>query len=629
MYTESTLELGLVQKRQVKNVLLPTGNKTKQEFDYLVVLDFEATCWETGPRVGRQEIIEFPAVLLDLNSGKILSEFQQYVMPTDQPILSAFCKSLTGITQEQVEAGIPLGACLSLFSLWIHKLCEQYQMSFNISVPSSHVTFATWTDWDLGVCLHYECLRKHLRKPEFFNQWTDVKVTYKKFYQRSPKGLAGALQDLGIAFEGREHSGICDTRNTAALISRMLRDGCVITVTKTLSAKTTKVNTMRAAAEILLGQMKKIVFSRRKVEDNCDGNKLKRKLEGHLERDTKKDGDLNPSQVSCSTGGSECIETSGLRDGIIEQNIVPSERIGKAQISHSIDRVNFGLSCNYNVESEIHPLGSYEGHSLSINDNIKERQGLIKAKSQHSSSILSKPFKVPSLAICKKINVLQNESYSSGCTKDMPKLLNYPRINSFETKVIPTINVLADLTNMATKTNTSTGNRSLQSHQKLQLSHTRFYQDTTPNLRLFKKTPPLCSCGRRAKLLVVSKPGPNQGRNFFSCPQGKNGKATCCKYFKWEDHPYTKVRSCASKAYTPVTNLNRQFVADSLPHNVAKREDLVKEYQGPNSSEPFMKKQSHNMTVPHFVNYGLLHETVVEGPSTSFGPIPYEITPYR
>ncbi|XP_042208135.1 ERI1 exoribonuclease 2-like isoform X5 [Homarus americanus] len=562
------LELGLVQKRQVKNVLLPTGNKTKQEFDYLVVLDFEATCWETGPRVGRQEIIEFPAVLLDLNSGKILSEFQQYVMPTDQPILSAFCKSLTGITQEQVEAGIPLGACLSLFSLWIHKLCEQYQMSFNISVPSSHVTFATWTDWDLGVCLHYECLRKHLRKPEFFNQWTDVKVTY-------------------------------------------------------------KVNTMRAAAEILLGQMKKIVFSRRKVEDNCDGNKLKRKLEGHLERDTKKDGDLNPSQVSCSTGGSECIETSGLRDGIIEQNIVPSERIGKAQISHSIDRVNFGLSCNYNVESEIHPLGSYEGHSLSINDNIKERQGLIKAKSQHSSSILSKPFKVPSLAICKKINVLQNESYSSGCTKDMPKLLNYPRINSFETKVIPTINVLADLTNMATKTNTSTGNRSLQSHQKLQLSHTRFYQDTTPNLRLFKKTPPLCSCGRRAKLLVVSKPGPNQGRNFFSCPQGKNGKATCCKYFKWEDHPYTKVRSCASKAYTPVTNLNRQFVADSLPHNVAKREDLVKEYQGPNSSEPFMKKQSHNMTVPHFVNYGLLHETVVEGPSTSFGPIPYEITPYR
>ena len=28
-----------------------------------------------------------------------------------------------------------------------------------------------------------------------------------KFYQRKPQGLNGALQDLGIQFEGREHCG--------------------------------------------------------------------------------------------------------------------------------------------------------------------------------------------------------------------------------------------------------------------------------------------------------------------------------------------------------------------------------------------------------------------------------------
>lgn len=27
------------------------------------------------------------------------------------------------------------------------------------------------------------------------------------FYNKKPKGLNGALQDLGIQFEGREHSG--------------------------------------------------------------------------------------------------------------------------------------------------------------------------------------------------------------------------------------------------------------------------------------------------------------------------------------------------------------------------------------------------------------------------------------
>ncbi|NXS25010.1 ERI2 exoribonuclease, partial [Mystacornis crossleyi] len=54
------------------------------------------------------------------------------------------------------------------------------------------------------------------------------------FYNRKPKGLNGALQDLGIAFEGREHSGLDDSRNTARLAWRLICDGCVLKVTKSL-----------------------------------------------------------------------------------------------------------------------------------------------------------------------------------------------------------------------------------------------------------------------------------------------------------------------------------------------------------------------------------------------------------
>lgn len=43
--------------------------------------------------------VEFPAVLLDLLTGKIVDEFQQYVLPRDNPKLSDFCKTLTGISQ--------------------------------------------------------------------------------------------------------------------------------------------------------------------------------------------------------------------------------------------------------------------------------------------------------------------------------------------------------------------------------------------------------------------------------------------------------------------------------------------------------------------------------------------------
>lgn len=97
------------------------------------------------------------------------------------------------------------------------------------------VVLRRYKDWDLGVCLQYECRRKQLRKPDILNGWIDLRATYKLFYRRRPKGLNGALQDLGIEFSGREHSGLDDARNTAHLAWRMICDGCVMKITKSLN----------------------------------------------------------------------------------------------------------------------------------------------------------------------------------------------------------------------------------------------------------------------------------------------------------------------------------------------------------------------------------------------------------
>lgn len=35
------------------------------------------------------------------------------------------------------------------------------------------------TDWDLGVCLQYECKRKQLHKPDVLNSWIDLRCTYR------------------------------------------------------------------------------------------------------------------------------------------------------------------------------------------------------------------------------------------------------------------------------------------------------------------------------------------------------------------------------------------------------------------------------------------------------------------
>ena len=61
------------------------------------------------------------------------------------------------------------------------------------------------------------------------------KWTYQKFYGRRPKGLNGALKETGLNFDGREHSGIADAKNTAKLIGKMLEDNCSLGITAAIN----------------------------------------------------------------------------------------------------------------------------------------------------------------------------------------------------------------------------------------------------------------------------------------------------------------------------------------------------------------------------------------------------------
>lgn len=232
-------ELGIIRKRsQNKESNQSKRPGRKQYFSYLIIIDFESTCWREKNNYG-QEIIEFPAVLLNTASGAVESEFHTYVQPQEHPVLSEFCTELTGITQTQVEAGVPLAICLSRFTRWLNSLQQEKGVVFLREgkaplIPGHPCAFVTWSDWDLGVCLLYECKRKQICKPEVLNSWIDLRATYKLFYSRKPKGLNGALQDLGIEFSGREHSGLDDARNTARLAWRMMTDGCFMKITKSL-----------------------------------------------------------------------------------------------------------------------------------------------------------------------------------------------------------------------------------------------------------------------------------------------------------------------------------------------------------------------------------------------------------
>ncbi|XP_053384394.1 ERI1 exoribonuclease 2-like [Mercenaria mercenaria] len=185
---ELARELGLIRKRTLSSSGTSRrglGNGSSvQSFKYLIVIDFESTCWQDA-KFRTQEIIEFPAVLLNTLSGEVESEFHFYVQPQEQPTLSAFCTELTGITQSQVDEGIPINLCLRKFGYWLDKLYREKGVvcqgtTTDTSIPIN-TTCVTWSDWDLGVCLQYECKRKQLLKPAQLSSWIDLRATYRVF----------------------------------------------------------------------------------------------------------------------------------------------------------------------------------------------------------------------------------------------------------------------------------------------------------------------------------------------------------------------------------------------------------------------------------------------------------------
>jgi DNA polymerase III epsilon subunit-like protein len=96
---------------------------------YLVVVDFECTC-EDQEEPFVHEIIEFPAVLLDLQTRREVRHFHAFVKPTERPVLSDFCTRLTGIDQATVDKAETLDRVLVRFGAWLDEFVgEDYSLA--------------------------------------------------------------------------------------------------------------------------------------------------------------------------------------------------------------------------------------------------------------------------------------------------------------------------------------------------------------------------------------------------------------------------------------------------------------------------------------------------------------------
>jgi inhibitor of KinA sporulation pathway (predicted exonuclease) len=213
----------------LKDEVVPSHNEEAiLSPDYSLVLDFEAIC-ETGRTPRPQEIIEWPTLMLNIKTGEVEAEFHHYIRPELHPLLSKFCTDLTGITQSQVNKGLLLEEAMKQHASWLEEnglvsLYDKDNQTRNDRIQKTYL-YLTCGDWDLKSALPNQLKYHEKSVPPNFGHWINIKFPFQDLYHTRARGMTSMLEHLGLALEGRHHSGIDDCRNIARICQIMLNDG--------------------------------------------------------------------------------------------------------------------------------------------------------------------------------------------------------------------------------------------------------------------------------------------------------------------------------------------------------------------------------------------------------------------
>ncbi len=169
-----------------------------------ILFDIEATCWDGYHSNAIQEIIELGAISIN-RYGENSGTFDQLIRPIINPRLSHYCRSLTGISQEDVDAATVFAEVYRDFEDW--------------SDGNEDTWFVSWGSFDKNI-LTAECERNFDDKSVIQNH-LDLRSAYTSMKNLPPKtGLVKALEYEDKEFEGVQHRAFPDTENMMRIFLR-------------------------------------------------------------------------------------------------------------------------------------------------------------------------------------------------------------------------------------------------------------------------------------------------------------------------------------------------------------------------------------------------------------------------
>ncbi|WKY06815.1 hypothetical protein Q1695_006753 [Nippostrongylus brasiliensis] len=210
------------------------GNKTARHFDYLVAIDFECTCVEVIYDYPH-EIIEFPAVLIDVRQMRIIDTFRSFVKPEKNPILDQFCVQLTGISQSTVDSAPTFRDAYRLFRDWMAR--------HSLGDSGCRYAFVTDGPHDLWKFFQFQCILSNFGTiPHDCRHFINIKRIFEQRVMKLVKGngqsgIQNMLSHYNLSFEGQKHCGLDDSINIARLCIKLMQDRIELRINQRMTRK--------------------------------------------------------------------------------------------------------------------------------------------------------------------------------------------------------------------------------------------------------------------------------------------------------------------------------------------------------------------------------------------------------
>jgi inhibitor of KinA sporulation pathway (predicted exonuclease) len=177
-----------------------------EKTEHMLIVDLEATCWRGHPPKGMMhEIIEIGLVVLDNNTKEIIEKDSLIIKPEFSQI-STFCTELTSLTPEFVE----------LNGIKFYEACEILKEKYR----SHKRIWGSWSNYDRNQ-MKKECQSKGVKYP-----FSDLHYNLQPLFSfamgiDTELGVSGALEYVGLPFEGTQHRGVDDAVNIGKLVKKM------------------------------------------------------------------------------------------------------------------------------------------------------------------------------------------------------------------------------------------------------------------------------------------------------------------------------------------------------------------------------------------------------------------------